>query len=195
MVVHFADRAYLDVPFTPVSSVDWSKVRFMESRGGTALYDAVVAAEDFVEAKAHQKRRAIVIISDGEDNASSLNLEQAARRISELSAPLIYGLRFSEEHDFPAEVEHAEKALKTLTRASGGVMLIAGNAKDMARRVEEISDMIGGQMTISFASANVASPGRFHKLDVRVAERDKREEVHAMPGYYEGRPGSGKSAN
>lgn len=182
MVVHFADRAYLDIPFTPVASVDQVKLRQMSSRGGTALSDAVVAADVYVMAGAHQKRRALVIISDGGDNASTLNMEQAIVRISRLGAPLIYALGPQDANESPANREHSERNLKMLTRAGGGVALIAYNAKDMARMTDEISAMIASQVVISFASAEAASAGQWHKLEVRRAG-DKRQEVHALAGY------------
>jgi VWFA-related protein len=189
MVVHFADNAFLDVPFTPVSAVDWSKVRLMESRGGTALFDALVAAEDSILAKARQKRRALVIISDGGDNASKLSLEQAARRLAwPVGAPMIYALRLSDGDEYPAESYHEERTLKTLTKAGGGVTLVARNAKEMAQKAEEISAMIGSQVAISFTSPDAENPGRFHKLDVRRAQGAKGEEVHAMPGFFALKP-------
>jgi len=189
MMVHFADEAFLDVPFTPVSSVDWSKVRLMESRGGTALYDALVAAEKFMLAYAHEKRRALVIISDGGDNASKLSLEQAARRLAwPGGAPLIYALRFSDGDEFPSESYHEERTLKTLTKAGGGVTLVAGNAKEMASKTEEISAMIGSQVVISFTSPDTENPGRFHKLDVRRPQGAKGEEIYAMPGFFALKP-------
>lgn len=184
MVVHFADEAYLDIPFTPVESVDPAKLRQMESRGGTALYDALMAAENSVLVKAHQKRRTLVIISDGGDNASKLSLEQAAQRLERLGAPLIYALRSSGGDRFPSESSHEERVLKLLTKVGGGVTLVAGNAKDMARKAEEISAMISSQVVLSFASADTANPERFHKLDVLRPGGAKGEEVHAVPGFF-----------
>jgi Ca-activated chloride channel homolog len=183
MVVHFADRAYLDIPFTPVTTVDQAKLRQMESRGGTALYDALVAAEGYVLAKARQKRRALVILSDGGDNASMLDLKEAINRISAPGAPLIYALGFADERDSPSQHYRDEEGLKMLAREAGGVTFNAKNAGEMARRAEEISDMIGSQIVLSYASPEVENSGRWHKLDVRVTGADKREEVHAMWGF------------
>lgn len=184
MVVHFADNAYLDVPFTPISSVDWSKVRLMESRGGTALYDALVSAENSILAKAHQKRRALVVISDGGDNASKLNLEQAAFRVSVPGSPLIYALAPESEGESPANKEHSERNLKMLTKAGGGITMMARNGKEMASKAEQILVMIDSQIVLSFVSSDPANPEQFHKLDVRFPAGEKREEIHVMPGFY-----------
>ena len=192
MVVHFADKAFLDLPFTPVATVDEGKLRMTVSHGGTALHDAVVAAENFMLEKAHQKRRALVIISDGGDNASSLNLEQAIFKISKPGAPLLYALGFSDDRDSPSEHRHDEERLKLLTRAGGGVTLMARNAREMASKTDEISAMIGSQIVVSFASAE--STGKWHKLEVRGPQGGKGEEVHAMPGFYELKPGAASGA-
>ena len=72
-VVNFSDEAYIDQEFTS----DINKLRdglsHIESRGGTALYDAVVASADKLVADAKRPKQVIVIITDGEDNASTLN--------------------------------------------------------------------------------------------------------------------------
>ncbi len=57
----------------------------IESRGGTALYDAVVASADKLVADGKRPKQVIVIITDGEDNASTLSLEQTIRRVQQLS--------------------------------------------------------------------------------------------------------------
>lgn len=194
MVVHFADRAFLDMPFTPVASVDETKLRQMESRGGTALFDAVVAAEESMVVRARQKRRALVIISDGGDNASTLSLEQAVPRISVPGAPLLYVLGFSDDQDSSSQHFRNEETLKTLTKAGGGVTFTAKNAVQMTGMAEQISDMIGSQVVISFASADAARSGRWHKLDVRIAG-DKHEVVHAPPGLFLRGPGAGNGSN
>jgi len=95
-VVNFSDEAFIDQDFTS----DVNKLRdglsHIDSRGGTALYDAVVASADKLVADAKRPKQVIVLITDGEDNASTLNLEQTIRRVQELSGPVIYtiGLLF-----------------------------------------------------------------------------------------------------
>jgi len=98
-VVNFADDAYIDQDLTSDPNKLKDGLGHIESRGGTALYDAVVASADKLAADAHRPKQVIVIITDGEDNASTLNLEQAIRRVQQLSGPVIYsiGLLFGDE--------------------------------------------------------------------------------------------------
>ena len=71
-MVNFSDEAFIDQDFTS----DVNKLRdglsHIESRGGTALYDAVVASADKLVADAKRPKQVLVIITDGEDNASTL---------------------------------------------------------------------------------------------------------------------------
>ena len=188
-LVHFADKAFLDIPFTPVALVDEAKLRMMESRGGTAMVDAVVASVNSVLANAHNKRRALVIISDGGDNKSTLNVEQAVRRMEVLGAPMLYALGFPNEKESHEGNYANERRLKLLTKyGGGGVTLIAKNAKEIAKMTEEISAMIGSQVAISFTSPDTENPGRFHKLEVRRSQGAKGEEVYAMPGFFAMKP-------
>ena len=98
-VVNFSDEAFIDQEFTS----DVNKLRdglgHIESRGGTALYDAVVASADKLAADAKRPKQVLILITDGEDNTSTLDLEQTIRRVQQLSGPVIYsiGLLFGDE--------------------------------------------------------------------------------------------------
>jgi len=75
-VVNFSDEAYLDQDFTSSISKLRDGLTHIDSRGGTALYDAVVASADHLEKDAKRPKQVLLVITDGEDNASSLDLEQ-----------------------------------------------------------------------------------------------------------------------
>ena len=100
-VVNFSDEAFIDQDFTSNINKLREDSRYIDSRGGTALYDAVAASADKLVADAKRPKQVLVVITDGEDNASSLNLEQTIRRVQQLSGPTIYsiGLLFGDEMD------------------------------------------------------------------------------------------------
>src|SRR5271155_1446685 len=97
-VVNFSDEAFIDQDFTS----DIGKLReglsHIDSKGGTALYDAVVASADQLAKNAKSPKQALLIITDGEDNASTFTLEQTIRRVQDLQGPVVYsiGLLFGE---------------------------------------------------------------------------------------------------
>lgn len=90
MAVLFSNQAYLDLPFTPVSKVDFSFLDRLQANGPTGLYDAVAATEDYVIVHAKYARRALVILSDGEDNASHVSRRVAFWRMEQPDAPVVY---------------------------------------------------------------------------------------------------------
>jgi Mg-chelatase subunit ChlD len=94
-VVNFSDEAFIDQEFTSDVNRLREGLSHIESRGGTALYDAVVASADKLAADAKRPKQVIVIITDGEDNASTLNLEQTIHRVQQLSGPVIYTIGWS----------------------------------------------------------------------------------------------------
>ena len=111
-VVNFSDEAFIDQEFTSNLNRLREGLAHIESRGGTALYDAVVASADKLVADAKRPKQVLVIITDGEDNASTLTLEQTIRRVQQLSGPVIYsiGLLFGDEMS-RAEVRHVDETL------------------------------------------------------------------------------------
>ena len=111
-VVNFSDEAFIDCDFTSNIGKLRDGLSHIDSRGGTALYDAVVASADKLVADAKRPKQVLVLITDGEDNASSQNLEQTIARVQQLSGPVIYsiGLLFGDEMS-RAEVRNARRAL------------------------------------------------------------------------------------
>ncbi len=74
-VVNFSDEAFIDCDFTSNIQKLRDGLSHIDSRGGTALYDAVVASADKLVADAKRPKQVLILITDGEDNASSLDLE------------------------------------------------------------------------------------------------------------------------
>jgi hypothetical protein len=91
-VVNFADEAYIDQDFTSDINRLRDGLSHIDSKGGTALYDAVIASADYMSKNAKRAKEVLLIITDGEDNASGTNLEETVRRIQDLQGPVVYSL-------------------------------------------------------------------------------------------------------
>src|SRR3954470_16739650 len=119
-VVNFSDRAFLDQGFTSDISLLTRGLSHFDSQGTTAMYDAVAASADMLAKNAKQPKQALLIVTDGADNASRLSLEQAIRGVQNLGGPVVYsiGLLFDTEE---AESQRAHSALDTLSEETGGV--------------------------------------------------------------------------
>jgi Ca-activated chloride channel family protein len=185
-VVNFADDAYIDQDLTSDSNKLKDGLAHIESRGGTALYDAVVASADKLAADAHRPKQVIVIITDGEDNASTLNLEQAIRRVQQLSGPVIYsiGLLFGDEMSH-GEVRHARRALEMLSGETGGIAFFPKSLDQVDQIAAEVARDIRSQYTLAYHSTKPSTDPGFRKITVIAQSKGEGKlNVRTRTGYY-----------
>jgi Ca-activated chloride channel homolog len=185
-VVNFADDAYIDQEFTSDISKLKDGLSHIESRGGTALYDAVVASADKLAADAKRPKQVIVIITDGEDNASTLNLEQAIHRVQQLSGPVIYtvGLLFGDEMT-RGEVRHARRALEMLSQETGGIAFFPKSLDQVDQIAAEVARDIRSQYTLTYHSTKPSSEPGFRKITVLAqAKGEGKLNVRTRTGYF-----------
>jgi VWFA-related protein len=185
-VVNFSDEAFIDQEFTS----DVGKLRdglsHIESRGGTALYDAVVASADKLVADAKRPKQVLILITDGEDNASTLNLEQTIRRVQQLSGPVIYsiGLLFGDEMS-RAEVRHARRALEMLSTETGGMAFFPKNIEQIDQIAAEVARDIRNQYTLGYHSTKPTTEPGFRRVEVRAEDKTHGKlTVRTRTGYF-----------
>jgi VWFA-related protein len=185
-VVNFSDEAYIDQEFTS----DVNKLRdglgHIESRGGTALYDAVVASADKLAADAKRPKQVLILITDGEDNASTLNLEQTIRRVQQLSGPVIYsiGLLFGDEMSH-AEVRHARRALEMLSTETGGIAFFPKSIEQIDQIAAEVARDIRNQYTLGYRSTKPTTEPGFRRVQVNAeAKGTGKLIVRTRTGYF-----------
>jgi VWFA-related protein len=185
-VVNFSDEAFIDCEFTS----DIKKLRdglsHIDSRGGTALYDAVAASADKLAADAKRPKQVLILITDGEDNASSLDLEQTIHRVQQLSGPVIYsiGLLFGPEMT-RAEVRHARRALEMLSQETGGLAFFPKSIDQVDQIAAEVARDIRSQYTIGYHSTKPISVPGFRKVDVTAESKgDGKLTVRTRTGYF-----------
>jgi VWFA-related protein len=195
-VVNFSDEAFIDQEFTS----DVNKLRdglgHIESRGGTALYDAVVASADKLAADAKRPKQVLILITDGEDNASTLNLEQTIRRVQALSGPVIYsiGLLFGDEMSH-AEVRHARRALEMLSGETGGIAFFPKSIENIDQIAAEVARDIRNQYTLGYRSTKPMSEPGFRRVEVTAEAKGMgRLTVRTKTGYFPEAKAAGKSA-
>ena len=196
-VVNFSDEAFIDSEFTS----DIHKLRdglsHIDSRGGTALYDAVVASADKLVADAKRPKQVLILITDGEDNASTLTLEQTIHRVQELSGPVIYsiGLLFGDEMS-RAEVRHARRALEMLSEETGGMAFFPKTIDQVDQIAAEVAQDIRSQYTLGYRSTKPTSEPGFRRVEVTAEQKDKSKlTVRTRTGYFPiARPGTQASS-
>ncbi|MGD0911337.1 MAG: VWA domain-containing protein [Terracidiphilus sp.] len=185
-VVNFSDEAFIDCDFTN----DINKLRdglsHIDSRGGTALYDAVVATADHLVEDAKRPKQVLVLITDGDDNASTLNLEQTIHRVQELSGPVIYtiGLLFGDEMSH-AEVRHARRSLELLSGETGGMAFFPKSIEDVDEIAAEVARDIRSQYTLGYHSTKPTSEPGFRRVEVTAQAKGKSKlTVRTRTGYF-----------
>ena len=190
-VVNFSDEAYIDQDFTANVNKLRDGLSHIESRGGTALYDAVVASADKLVADAKRPKQVLVLITDGEDNASTLTLDQTIRRVQELSGPVIYtiGLLFGDEMSH-AEVRHARRALELLSNETGGIAFFPKSMEQVDEIAAEVARDIRSQYTIGYHSTKPSTQPGFRRVSVtaEAAGRGQDDGTHTY-GIFPGDAG------
>jgi Ca-activated chloride channel homolog len=185
-VVNFSDEAYIDQEFTSNANKLRDGLAHIESRGGTALYDAVVASADKLVSDGSRPKQVLVIVTDGEDNASTLSLEQTIRRVQELSGPVIYsiGLLFGDEMSH-AEVRHARRALEMLSTETGGIAFFPKNIEQVDDIAAEVARDIRSQYTIGYHSTKPSTQSGFRRVQVTAeAQGGGKLTVRTRTGYF-----------
>ena len=144
------------------------RVYGLKTKTMTALNDAVVrAAEDL--AKREEKRRAIVVLSDGGENYSRASSDKALDRAS-LAAATIYGVNMSEQG--PKRDLAAAATLRNLAEKSGGRYIDTPGGLQLRDSFASIAEELGRQYTISYRPTNRARDGKWRKVDVKLAKPD-----------------------
>ena len=183
MAVLFADNAYIDLPFTPAQSAPLTFLDLLDSRGSTAFYDALVATEDYIAAKAHNPKRALVVLSDAEDNDSTISLQQTVKKIEEKpDAPTIYFAEMPNSRAKGFEKRHSQHVASFLISVCGGLAIIPDKNEDAIALSTRITALISSQYVLAFTAAGTAPDPRFRKLVVRMDHPNL--EAHAVQGYF-----------
>ena len=185
-LVDFSSEAYIDQDFTNNISKLQQGLSYIKSSGGTALYDAVIASADYLAKNGKRPKQVLLIVTDGDDNASSATLEQAIRRVQELDGPAIYciGLLFGEDTS-RSESRHSREVLSELANQTGGAAYFPHSLREVDGIAREVAQDIRQQYTISYRSTKSPSIGGYRQVHVEVKQKGVRGlQVRTRAGYY-----------
>lgn len=189
-IVNFSDHAFLDQGFTSdVGALDRGLSHF-DSKGTTAMYDAVTASADELAKHGKLPRQVLLVITDGADNASHLDLEQAIRRVQKLGGPVVYtiGLLFGTDKE---EAEQAKTALERLSKETGGIAYFPRSLQDVDSIAAEVARDIRNQYTIGYHSTKPTRLGGYRVVRVEAsAPKHGKMVVRTRRGYYPQKPAS-----
>jgi VWFA-related protein len=181
-VVNFNDDAYLDTPdFTSDINVLDQALSKIDSRGGTAMRDAIRMSIDHMKQKAKRDKKVILVVTDGNDNASNYSLENLVKAAQQ-SGILIYAIGLLNEEE-RREAKQAKRALDLLTEATGGQSYYPKELADVERIAHQVAHDIRNQYTITYTPANQALDGSFRQIKV-TATGPGHPVVRTRTGYY-----------
>lgn len=181
-VVNFSDEYYLDQDFTSDIKKLQEALEHVESRGGTALYDAVVASADQLN-KSPLQRKVLFVVTDGEDDASQENLQEAVQRLQQENGPVVYAIGLlSEEKN-----RKAKRDLEILAERSGGIAFFPPTLSEVDEISSTVAHDIRSQYTISYQPTTPKSVGGYRTIHVEArAAHYKKLTVRTRSGYYPG---------
>lgn len=184
-VVNFSDRAVMDQGFTSDVHLIQQGLSHIDSRGSTALYDAVVASANQMARHATHQKQVLLIITDGEDNASRLTLAQAIRRVQSLDGPVVYAIGLLYEDLTRDEAAKARSDLQSLALETGGVAYFPNSLSEVDQIATQVARDLRNQYTIGYHSTKDASLGGYRTVHVE-AHAPKRGEmtVRTRRGYF-----------
>jgi Ca-activated chloride channel homolog len=184
-IVNFSDEAFIDQDFTSDIRKLEQGLSHIDSKGGTALYDAVVASANELASHAKRPKQVLLIITDGEDNASTLNLEQTIRRVQDLQGPVVYSIGLLFGSDSRDEAHRAKRALEMLSQETGGIAYFPHSLEDVDAIAAEVARDIRNQYTIGYHSTKPPSLGGYRVVRVEAkGPGHGRLIVRTRTGYY-----------
>jgi Ca-activated chloride channel family protein len=182
-IVNFNDEGFLDSPFTSDVPRLQDALQRIDARGGTALYDAVGMSLDYLKEKAKWDKRVLLIVTDGEDNASMLDLERLVRRLQE-GDTVIYAVGLLSEED-RRSAKRATRAVRNIVRATGGAAFFPKSVDEVHDIAQKVAEDIRSQYILAYTPAAPAAGATFRRVRVVLSGKaGKKLQVRHRPGYY-----------
>ena len=181
-VVNFNDEPYQDVPLTSdIKKMEEGLTR-LDSRGGTAMRDAISATIEYVKAKGKHQKKVLLIVTDGDDTASDMiTLERLVQKVHDDEVLLFFIGLLSEEDKRAAK--RAKRAMEALAKASGGSAVFPETLEEVERVALEMAHELRNQYVIAYSPTNQALDGSFRQIRV-IANGPGRPVVRTRSGYY-----------
>jgi VWFA-related protein len=181
MLVSFSEQAELVADLIPDVEKLATAIRQLRPGGGTSLYDAIYfACRDKLsqDQPKHKFRRAIVIVSDGDDNQSHYTRDQALE-MAQKADVVLYAI----STNISRVESDGDKVLKYFTAETGGKAFFPFKVEDLEQSFENIVNELRHQYNIAYRPEPLKTDGLFHPIELRVKDR-KDLVVHVRKGYY-----------
>jgi Ca-activated chloride channel homolog len=184
-VVNFNDESFLDLPnrkdFTnDIREMEEALTR-IDSRGGTAMRDAIRMSIDHLNEKAAREKKVLVVVTDGVDNESLIKQDPLVK-VAQQSGILIYAVGLLEDED-RSDASKAKRELTELAEATGGEVYFPREVSDVDRIAHLVAHDIRSQYTIQYTPTNAAMDGTYRQIKITV-NSPNRLTARTRNGYY-----------
>ena len=179
-VMGFSNRTQVSQDFTDNARLLATGVHSLQDGGGTALYDAIYkACRDKLAKQTSDRpvRKAIIIVSDGEDNQSEYSRAQAIE-MAQRAEVIIYAI----STDDSGLILRGDRVLEQLADATGGRAFFPFKMKDIKSSFAAIEDELRSQYVISYRPADFDADGRYRSIEITAVKKDLQ--VRARRGYF-----------
>jgi VWFA-related protein len=173
-LVQFADQARVLGGFTPDPADIQRRLGFVEPKGWTALLDAMALGTHQMK-QAKNRRRVLVVLSDGNDNNSRFSENEIKNMVIE-----------SDVRVYAIGLAYRPRVLRQLADETGGKILVAQSIADLPDVVERLSQEIRTQYLLGYNSSNAPNDGKYHKVKVEVVQPPGAPALHTSwrRGYF-----------
>jgi Ca-activated chloride channel family protein len=179
-VLGFDTTAEVTQDFTDNTEKLAHGVRMLRPGGGTAMYDAIYYAcrDKLMKARTNgPARRAIILVSDGEDNQSRVTLGETIE-MAQRAEVILYAI----STNISNIKMRGDKVMEKLAEATGGRAFFPFKIEDVSNAFAEIQDELRSQYALAYKPADFQPDGRYRTIDITA--ENKKYRVRARKGYY-----------
>ena len=155
--------------------------------GSTAIWDAIwVTSDEVIRDSAEHTRRAIILLTDGDDTSSRMKMHEAIEQAQKVDA-LIYAIGIGDRYTYGVD----EGSLRKVAERTGGRAFFPSNERDLRDAFDQIQRDLREQYLIAYSSSNKTRDGSYRRVEIQVTNPALQKELKLTyrPGYF------AKSAN
>jgi Ca-activated chloride channel homolog len=190
-IVNFDDSAYLEQDFTSSIGDLIDALENIDARGETALYDALYLAAEKVTKDGKKDKKTILLITDGEDNASKYGINKVIEVLRQ-SKVTVYAVGLLEEDDQRGGLfkkppsKKAKEDLIKFAEITGGQAYFPKSLEEVEELVKHIAHDIRNHYTITYTPTNTKLDGSWREITVKITppKNMPKMTLHAKQGYY-----------
>jgi len=195
-IVNFGEDAFLDQDYTQDVGKLKAALQRVETRGSTALYDAVIGAVNHLDRSSPLEKKILLVVTDGRDNASQATFQEVLRKLQSKNGPVLYTIALEPLKQNDRRDDADRQSLRMLSEQTGGTAFFPSSLDEVQSIASTIARDIRSQYVIGYRSSNPHTTGTFHPIQVQAAAEGNgglnRLRVETRTGYYSGEEASAK---